>query len=111
MPPERGIFLEDTWRLRPELTAFTSDAYYAGRLECAEVTARRSIAAGNGLVVRHVEHTGNGQLSREEAEEVASAIGVLPGTDYTDDTGATRPLGVEDVLVVTPYNAQVRMLR
>ncbi len=34
VPPERGIFLAETWRLRPELTAFTSDAYYAGRLEC-----------------------------------------------------------------------------
>ena len=111
VPPDRGIFLEDTWRLRPELTAFTSDAYYAGRLECAEVTARRSVAAGNGLVVRHVEHSGNGQLSREEADEVAAAIAALLGTDYTDETGATRPLGVEDVLVVTPYNAQVRTLR
>jgi predicted RecB family nuclease len=111
VPPEHGIFLEQTWRLRPELTAFTSDAYYAGRLECEEVTERRSVAAGNGLVVRQVEHTGNGQLSREEADEVAAAIRELLGTEYTEDTGTTRPLTVEDVLVVTPYNAQVRTLR
>ena len=60
VPPDRGIFLERTWRLRPELTAFTSDAYYAGRLECEEITARRSVAAGNGLVVRQVEHAATG---------------------------------------------------
>ncbi len=106
VPPERGIFLERTWRLRPELTAFTSDAYYAGRLEWEEVCARRSVEAGNGLVVRPVEHEANGQLSREEADVVAEAIAALLGTGYTDETGASRPLGVEDVLVVTPYNAQ-----
>ena len=74
VPPDRGIFLEHTWRLRPELTAFTSEAYYAGRLECEETCARRSVAAGNGLVVRPVEHAANGQLSREEADAVAEAI-------------------------------------
>ena len=30
VPPERGIFLEHTWRLRPEICAFTSEAYYEG---------------------------------------------------------------------------------
>jgi uncharacterized protein len=111
VPPDRGIFLERTWRLRPELTAFTSEAYYAGRLESEPATALRSVAAGDGLVVRQVEHAGNGQLSREEAAEVASAMGSLLGTDYTDETRAVRPLGIEDVLVVTPYNAQVRTLK
>ncbi len=72
VPPDRGIFLERTWRLRPELTAFTSEAYYEGRLECEEMCARRSVAAGNGLVFRPVEHAANGQLSREEADEVAA---------------------------------------
>jgi superfamily I DNA and/or RNA helicase len=111
VPPDRGIFLERTWRLRPELTAFTSDAYYAGRLECEGSCARRSVEAGNGLVFRPVEHAANGQLCREEAEVVAGSIRALLGTGYTDETGATRPLGVDDVLVVTPYNAQVRALR
>jgi uncharacterized protein len=111
VPPERGIFLAETWRLRPEIAAFTSDAYYAGRLDCADVCARRSVDAGNGLVVRRVEHAGNGQLSWEEARAVAAAIEALLGTPYVDDAGRERPLGVEDVLVVTPYNAQVRALR
>jgi superfamily I DNA and/or RNA helicase len=111
VPPDRGIFLAETWRLRLELTAFTSDAYYAGRLEHAEITARRSVAAGDGLVFRPVEHEANGQLSLEEAAEVARTIEALLGTTYTADDGSTRPLGVEDVLVVTPYNAQVRALK
>jgi len=111
VPPDRGIFLAQTWRLRPELAAFTSDAYYAGRLECAEICSQRSLAAGNGLVFRPVEHSGNAAQSREEAHEVAHAIGLLLGTPYTDEHGRTKPLGVADILVVTPYNSQVRALR
>ena len=111
VPPDRGIFLAETWRLRPELTAFTSDAYYAGRLECGPPCASRSVAAGDGLVFRPVRHAGNGQLSWEEADEVARAIAELVGTEYTDEAGRTRALTEADVLVVTPYNAQVRTLR
>ncbi|HXF97944.1 MAG TPA: TM0106 family RecB-like putative nuclease [Gaiellaceae bacterium] len=111
VPPGRGVFLAETWRLRPELAAFTSEAWYEGRLRCAEPCARRTLAAGDGLVYRPVEHAGNGQLSWEEAEEVAAAIGALLGTAYTDERGRTRPLTEADVLVVAPYNAQVRALR
>jgi uncharacterized protein len=111
VPEERGVFLAETWRLRPELAAFTSDVYYAGRLDSAEVCARRSMAAGDGLYLREISHVGNGQLSWEEAEAVGAAIEELLGTEYTDAAGVARPLGVDDVLVVTPYNAQVRALR
>jgi predicted RecB family nuclease len=111
VPPDRGIFLERTWRLRPELARFTSEAYYAGRLECAGPCESRSVEAGNGLFFREVEHTGNGQMSWDEARAVAAAIGGLLGTSYTDEKGETRPLTERDVLVVTPYNAQVRALR
>ncbi len=108
--PERGIFLAETWRLRPEICDFTSEAYYESRLEPADASARRSLAAGNGLVVAAVEHAGRSQSSWEEAEAVAEAIRVLLGTSYTDGSGAERPITPADVLVVAPYNAQVRYL-
>ena len=33
MPPDRGLFLETTWRLHPDLCAFTSEVFYDDRLE------------------------------------------------------------------------------
>ncbi len=33
MPPTQGLFLEDTWRLHPDLCAFTSEVFYDERLE------------------------------------------------------------------------------
>jgi uncharacterized protein len=110
VPPDRGIFLERTWRLRPEICGFTSEAYYEGRLVPAEVAERRSLAAGNGLFWRAVEHEGRSQSSWEEADAVAAEIRALLGTEYTDENGITRPLGPADFLVVAPYNAQVRRL-
>jgi uncharacterized protein len=109
-PPERGIFLAETWRLRPEICDFTSEAYYEGRLRPAQVSARRAVAAGNGLVLAEAEHAGRSQSSWEEADAVAAAIRSLLGTSFTDEDG-TRPLEAKDFLVVAPYNAQVRWLR
>jgi uncharacterized protein len=111
VPPDRGLFLDRTWRLRPELCAFTSDAYYDGRLGYADDAARRSLAEGNGPVWLPIEHEGHGQSSPEEAEAIAAAVAELLGTPFTDETGETRPLEAQDVLVVAPYNAQVRQLR
>ena len=111
VPPDRGLFLAETWRLRPELCAFTSSAYYEGRLGYAPDAARRSLAAGNGPVWLSVEHEGHGQSSPEEAEAIAASVEELLGTPFTDETGATRPLAPADILVVAPYNAQVRQLR
>ena len=111
IPPDRGLFLAETWRLRPELCAFTSNAYYEGRLEPAPVTALRSLDAGDGPVWLAVPHERRSQSSVEEADAVAAAVAELVGSPFTGDDGVTRPLRADEVLVVAPYNAQVRTLR
>ena len=111
VPQGMGIFLRETWRLRPELCSFTSSAYYEGRLSTARVCERRDLSAGNGLVVLPVEHEGCRQSSREEARAIAAAIHELLGATFTDEDGTARRVTEADVLVVAPYNAQVRALR
>jgi predicted RecB family nuclease len=111
VPPDRGLFLAETWRLRPELCAFTSTAYYEGRLDWAPVCEVRSLEAGNGPEVLLVEHEGCAQISWQEADAVAGAVGALLGKEFVDSEGRARPLVESDVLVVAPYNAQVRALR
>ena len=108
--PGMGEFLEQTWRMRPEVNAFISETFYEGRLDPAEVCARRSLAAGNGLRFLAVAHEGHRTSSPAEASAVAVEIAGLLGTPYTDEEG-TRELAPEDVVIVAPYNAQVRCLR
>ncbi len=57
-----------------------------------------------------VEHDGNSTDSREEADAIVAAITGMLGSDWSDEDG-TRPLTAADVLIVTPYNAQVVLLR
>jgi superfamily I DNA and/or RNA helicase len=71
----------------------------------------RSLAAGNGPVWLAVEHEHRSQSSVEEADAVASAVEALVGSAFTGKDGVTHPLRASEVLVVAPYNAQVRTLR
>jgi uncharacterized protein len=110
VPPDRGLFLEHTWRLRPEVNAYISETFYEGRLEPAPVTSTRSIAAGNGVRFLAVPHQAHSQASPEEAAAVRAEIERLVGTPYVED-GVERSLGYDDFIVVAPYNAHVRLLR
>ena len=66
--PGMGEFLEQTWRMRPEVNAFISETFYEGRLEPATVCFERSVALGNGLRFVEVEHEGHRAASVEEAD-------------------------------------------
>jgi predicted RecB family nuclease len=96
--PGMGIFLEETWRMRPEVNDFISSTFYEGRLQPNPITLTRSVADGNGVRFLPVEHAGNRTQSSEEADAVAAEIERL-GVPY------------EDVIVVAPYNSHVRCLR
>jgi superfamily I DNA and/or RNA helicase len=59
-----------------------------------------------------VEHAGNSQQSGEEADVVAAQVrALLAGGTFTDMSGRTRPLTPADILVVAPYNMQVRCIQ
>jgi predicted RecB family nuclease len=110
--PDRGLFLETTYRLHPDVNRFVSDAFYEGRLEPDAANSTQDLGAGapvGGTGVRFVglEHAGGRNRSPEEAEWVVSAIESLVGRPWIDRKGRRRTLEVPDVLVVAPYNAQV----
>jgi uncharacterized protein len=115
MPATRGLFLETTWRLHPDLCAFTSEAFYEGRLEpeahlvTQRVASSDPVVDGTGPRRVGVETAGEDNASPLEAHAVAMLARsiVEERTTWTDEEGTTRPLGWEDVLIVAPYNAQV----
>jgi predicted RecB family nuclease len=112
VPPERGIFLERTRRMHPDVCRFVSEVVYDERLLPLEGTERQVLdGVGAGIRYLPVEHEGRSQSSPEEAERIAEEIERLRGRTYTAADGCTRPLRDEDVMVVAPYNAQVRCIR
>jgi uncharacterized protein len=107
---EMGVFLEETWRMRPEVNDFISPTFYEGRLQPAPECSGRWIELGNGIRYAPVEHAGHRQASTEEAEWIAAEIRRLLGTPYRDGD-LERTLVADDFVVVSPYNAHVRRLR
>ncbi|HVR72352.1 MAG TPA: TM0106 family RecB-like putative nuclease [Vicinamibacteria bacterium] len=114
MPPEKGLFLARTWRLHPDVCAFTSEVFYESRLEPQAGLDRQALegtAPLTGTGVRYVpcEHSGNQTESPEEADAVAALVKSLTEGDtwWTDRSGQRRRVALDDVLVVAAYNAQV----
>ncbi len=70
IPPDRGLFLERTYRLHPDICGYISEEFYEGRLEPAPVAAARTTPLGTGLRYLAVEHEGSRQESPEEVEAV-----------------------------------------
>ncbi|MCW2566751.1 MAG: hypothetical protein JWN54_848, partial [Mycobacterium sp.] len=116
VPPDRGIFLDTSWRMHPAITAFVSDLAYEGRLTSAPGRERQEVRAGgpvsgSGIRVVRVPHTGNAAKSTEEARVVADLWTSFQGAEHTGTDGVTRRLGPDDVLIVAPYNNQVGEIR
>ena len=119
VPPDRGILLSRTWRMHPDLCAFISNAYYDGRLEPDTSTAQQklllhsdaqSALSESGLRFVEVDHTERSQCSVEEVARVKELYDTLLGQEWIDRHGKASTIGPADILVVTPYNMQVRAL-
>ena len=118
MPPDRGLFLEHTWRLHPALTAFTSPAFYEGRMESRDHLSVQTLRGpkpigGVGPRLMSAEHAGSANVSPEEARQVAALATTLVGSGATwvNQKNEVLPIGWEQVLIVAPYNAQVGEIR
>ncbi len=108
---DMGLFLERSFRMHPDVCRFISEVFYEGRLRSAEGCEAQGSSFGTGLRYLPVEHVGNSTASEEEAERIAAEIQRLLGGTWTDSGGVTRPIRPGDVMVVAPFNAQVRLLQ
>jgi superfamily I DNA and/or RNA helicase len=111
---DRGLFLDETWRLHPDICRFTSELFYAGQLRPRPGLERQSITgstrlSGAGLRYLPVPHTGNQNNSPEEASAIAGLVTELIAANecWIDADGVIHPITLKDILVITPYNAQV----
>jgi uncharacterized protein len=112
--PDQGLFLEETWRLHPQICHFTSELFYEGRLRSRAgleilVVKSTSRVNGAGLLYLAVQHVGNQSSSPEEADQVQLLVNeiVRAGSTWIDREGREKPITWDDLLIIAPYNAQV----
>jgi len=110
VPENRGVLLDTSYRMHPEICSFISEAFYDGRLGSDPPTANSRIASpglsGSGLRYLPVAHSDNGRESIEEAERIVREVGLLLNGTFLRRDEAEHQLTQSDILVVTPYNAQ-----
>jgi uncharacterized protein len=120
IPAEQGIFLEKTWRMHPDVCRFISHAVYDGRLEAEPNNTNQTLLLNErahpalkptGIRYLPVLHDACSQRSEEEAALVLELVTNLLEQSYRDKKGNVRPITLNDILVVAPYNMQVNLLK
>ena len=115
IPADRGLFLEETWRLHPEICAFTSELFYESRLRSRPGLELQTIISKNA------GSTAQGSdFCRSFMKEIKVQVRKRPTQSATlsrrflalSRLGLTvmapkRQLRLDDILIIAPYNAQV----
>ena len=119
IPEDIGMLLPKTYRLHPDICEFVSTRVYEGRLSHDSLTEERtlnfkpssSISKSSGIFYVPVDHFGNEQSSGEEIEVIKDLVKELMRAKKTEVGGLKSPVSPEDLLIVAPYNHQVRNLQ
>ena len=118
IPEDKGIFLNKTYRLHPNINSFISENFYEGRLVVDQANINRkieykknSIINSEGIHTIFMNHEGRSQQSIEEFEIIKKIIDQLIGCEFTDFDNSKRKINVDDILIVSPYNVQVNFLK
>ncbi len=116
---DRGIFLPTSYRMHADVCRFISSAVYDARLEPDPGNARQRLVLDSaahravrptGIRFHPVEHEGCKQRCPAEADELAVIVASLLGQRWIDKSDTERPITLDDILVVAPYNSQVNLL-
>ena len=120
VPEDVGIFLGESRRMHPDVCRFISEAVYDCRLRSIPETSRHRVLrapdttlvpAEAGIVWHPVDHDGNRHSSDEECDAIVALVEELLRRRVVDRDGVERDMTPEDILIVAPFNVQVRCLR
>ena len=115
---DKGVFLNKTFRLHPNINSFTSDNFYEGRLLINKENSNRAIEYKSDSIIKSegihtilMKHEDRSQTSIEEFEIIEKLMKQLIGCNFTDFDKSERKLTINDILIVSPFNAQVNFLK
>ena len=115
MPADAGLLLDRTWRMHPQLCQFTSEVFYDGRLTAEEGLENQEIlgdlpragrACGSSRYC--MKGTRTPPRKRQARSPTWSATLSAASGRTTRRPVSARP---GDILVLTPYNAQIRAIQ
>jgi predicted RecB family nuclease len=112
---DEGVLLDRTWRMHPSLCSYTSEMFYDDRLEgvagLENQLVLRDGASESGIRFVAVSHQGNSNGSPEEAAAISMLVEAFLQSSWKGRDGVVRSFTSDDVLVITPFNVQVREIK
>lgn len=118
--PERGILLDTSWRMHPEVQGFISEVVYDGRLRAHLDCSRQTLLLDDdahpllkfyGMRMVAMDHVARALVSPEEVTLTAALVDSLIGQRFIDRQGCEGVIGLSNILIVAPYNLQVNALK
>lgn len=117
IPETQGLFLNQSWRMPPDLCSTVSEMFYQNRLGSHPGNAANRIlwdGAASGLLFQPVEHMDSHVYATAEADVIEALIARLLGSTcirFENGIERTSTIGWEDMAVMAPFNAQVNLLQ
>jgi len=118
---DKGVFLERTYRMHDEVCNPLSQIIYEGRLHADELNSNQFISINkpqkgelnlSGIHAINISHTANTHSSQEEADYISNIINDLINYgNFHDKEGRVKNIELKDILIVSPYNLQVNLLK
>ena len=109
IPPEKGIFLNETRRLNKNICEFISSSFYDSRLKPHPVTNERFVKLdidrinSEGINFIPMSHENNSQKSIEESDCIKNLINKSIGKKCKDNKNPSeKKISLDDILVVAP---------
>ncbi len=116
IPDTKGLFLNTSWRMTPDLCGLVSGTFYQDRLRSHPGNRVNRIlwdGPASGLFFQAVDHTDSNVYSTAEADAIAELTTRLLGSTFIRNVNGTEqsaPVSWEDIAVMAPFNAQVSLL-
>ncbi len=116
---QMGVFLNTTWRMHGLICRFLSQQVYEDRLLSRSENDVQKILhncpaiipAHSGILFLPVSHKSNSSSSEEEALKIKELYQALLMARFLDKRGQEKEMTEEDILLVAPYNLQVKKIR
>lgn len=117
IPETKGLFLNKSWRMPPDLCALVSETFYQERLRSHPGNSANQIhwdGPASGLIFLPIEHTDCHVYSEAEANAIEELVSRLLGASCTraaKGTDKSCEISWDDIAVMAPFNAQVNLLQ
>ena len=118
IPIDKGVLLPDSFRMHSNICNFISSRFYEKRITAVQSndtriikhTTNSIVQKGFGIEYIAIDHSGNEQASEEEALAIEKITRSLLKSCKIDRNGKESKIIKDDILIVTPYNHQARLL-